>query len=59
MRLAREELEELAIESVCACFYYELRDTIEEMSEEDLVKIIERKRSKIDYLDTPSSRSEK
>lgn len=42
LRVSREELEALAIEAVCACWYYDLADTLEETPDADLVGIIER-----------------
>jgi len=37
----REDLERMALEEVCSCWYYDLADTIEETSDEDLIQIIE------------------
>jgi predicted secreted protein len=39
--LTREELEQLAMKRVCACMYYDLADTLEETSGEDLIKVIQ------------------
>lgn len=38
--LSREELENLALEEVCACRYYDLQDTLQETPDEDLMLII-------------------
>lgn len=40
MEPSREFLESLAIDAVCPCLYYELVDTIGEVSDEDLIIII-------------------
>lgn len=40
-KLSREELEVLAVEAVQPEFYYELLDTLEENTDEDLICIIE------------------
>jgi len=37
----RETLEKMALDAVCACLYYELTDTIEETSDEDLQELIQ------------------
>lgn len=42
LRVSREELEILAMDAVCACWYYDLADTLEETPDTDLVRIIER-----------------
>jgi hypothetical protein len=42
LRVSREELEALAMDAVCACWYYDLADTLEETPDADLVRIIER-----------------
>lgn len=42
IRVSREELEALAMDAVCACWYYNLADTLEETPENDLIRIIER-----------------
>lgn len=42
IRVSREELEVLALNAVCACWYYDLADTLEETPDADLVRIIER-----------------
>lgn len=39
----REDLERQALEEICACQYYDLADTAEEMPDEDLMAIINRK----------------
>jgi hypothetical protein len=36
----RETLEKRAIDEVCACDYYDLRDTLQETPDEDLLAII-------------------
>lgn len=41
-RVSREQLEALALNAVCACWYYDLADTLEETPDADLVRIIER-----------------
>ena len=38
--LSREALEKFALEEVCACRYYDLQDTLEEMPDKDLMLII-------------------
>lgn len=38
--LDRKELEQLALAEVCACRYYDLRDTLQETPDEDLWLII-------------------
>lgn len=38
IRVSREELEALALNAVCACWYYDLADT----PDADLIRIIER-----------------
>ena len=40
--MRRQELENKAIERVCSCYYYELKDSIDAMSEEELQRIIDR-----------------
>lgn len=42
LRVSREELEALALNAVCACWYYDLANTLEETPDADLVRIIER-----------------
>lgn len=42
IRVSREELETFALNAVCACWYYDLADTLEETSDADLIGIIER-----------------
>lgn len=42
LRVTREELEMLAMDAVCACWYYDLADTLEETPDADLIRIIER-----------------
>jgi len=42
VRVSREQLEILAIEAVCACWYYDLLDALEETTDNELVRIIER-----------------
>jgi hypothetical protein len=39
--LDREELEEQALNEVCACRYYDLQDTLRETSDKDLRLIID------------------
>lgn len=39
-KLSREELEQRAIDEVCACRYYDLQDTLQETPDEDLYLII-------------------
>jgi hypothetical protein len=39
--LDREELEEQALNEVCACRYYDLQDTLDETSDKDLRLIID------------------
>lgn len=36
----RELLESQAVEAVCACRYYDLQDTLQENSDEDLLSIV-------------------
>jgi len=36
----REDLEDKALREACACRYYDLLDTVEETSDEDLLAII-------------------
>ena len=38
--LDREELEKRAIEEVCSCRYYDLQDTLQESTDEDLLDVI-------------------
>lgn len=40
VHLKREDLEAQAIEEVCACRYYDLQDTLQENTDEDLLSII-------------------
>lgn len=40
--VSREELEVMAMDAVCACWYYDLADTIEETTDADLIHVIER-----------------
>jgi predicted secreted protein len=40
LTMSREELEQLALQRVCACLYYDLADTLEETPDEDLIKVI-------------------
>ena len=40
--LYRDELEAAATKAVCACWYCDLVDALEEMPDTDLVRIIER-----------------
>lgn len=42
IRVSREELEALALKAVCACWYYDLADTLEETPDADLLHVIER-----------------
>lgn len=42
IRVSREELEALAMDAVCACWYYDLADTLEETPDSDLIRVIER-----------------
>jgi len=42
IRVSREELEALAMKAVCACWYYDLADTLEETADTDLLCVIER-----------------
>lgn len=42
IRVSREELEALALNAVCACWYYDLVDTLEESPDADLISVIER-----------------
>lgn len=42
MSVSREELELQAMEAICACDYYDLADTLQENSDDDLWKIINR-----------------
>ncbi len=42
IRVSREELEALALNAVCACWYYDLADTLQETPDADLIRIIER-----------------
>jgi hypothetical protein len=42
LRASREQLETLAIEAICACWYYDLAVTLEETIDDDLIRIIER-----------------
>lgn len=42
LRLSRDVLESKAMEAVCACWYYELADVLEEATEADLIRVIER-----------------
>jgi len=42
VRVTREQLEAYAMEAVCACWYYELLDLLEEATDVDLIRIIER-----------------
>ena len=42
IRVSRKELEALALNAVCACWYYDLADTLEETPDTDLIRIIER-----------------
>ncbi len=42
IRVSREELEVLAMKAVCACWYYDLADTLEETPDADLIGVIER-----------------
>lgn len=41
MILTREELEKQAMEEVCSCRYYDLADTLQENTDEDLQSIID------------------
>lgn len=36
----REELEQRAVEEVCACLYYDLADTLQETPDADLLAIV-------------------
>lgn len=40
LTMSREELEQLAMQKVCACDYYDLADTISETPDADLIKVI-------------------
>lgn len=40
---AREKLEKAALEAVCACFYYDLADTIDSMKDVELEEIVANK----------------
>jgi len=40
LTMSREELEQLAMQKVCACDYYDLSDTISETPDTDLIKVI-------------------
>ena len=40
--VSREQLELYAMEAVCACWYYDLADVLEEATDNDLVRIIVR-----------------
>jgi hypothetical protein len=40
--VSREQLEELAIKAICACWYYDLSDMLEVATDAELIKIIER-----------------
>jgi hypothetical protein len=42
IRVSREQLEALAMEAVCACWYYELAEVLELATDDDLIRIIER-----------------
>jgi predicted chitinase len=42
IRVSREQLELLAMEAVCACWYYELAEVLELATDDDLIRIIER-----------------
>lgn len=40
--LDRETLEKIALEAICTCWYYDLADTIDALSDNDLYEIVER-----------------
>lgn len=40
--VSREQLECLAIQAICACWYYELAKVLHDASNDDLLRIIER-----------------
>jgi hypothetical protein len=42
IRVSREQLELLAMEAVCACWYYELAEVLGLATDDDLIRIIER-----------------
>lgn len=42
IRVSREELEALALNAVCACWYCNLNNVLDETSDPDLIRIIER-----------------
>jgi hypothetical protein len=42
IRVSREQLEILAMEAVCECWYCDLADVLDEATDYDLVRIIER-----------------
>jgi hypothetical protein len=42
IRVSREQLQAHAMEDVCACWYYDLADTIHETTDNDLIRIIQR-----------------
>lgn len=39
--VSREDLEKQALEEVCACRYYDLADTLQETSDDELQSIID------------------
>ena len=41
--VAREKLERAALMVICACYYYDLADTIESMTESELEEIVANK----------------
>jgi hypothetical protein len=51
MRYSREELEALALEVVDVCLYYDLVDTIQETTDEELIDIIEKAHTPLDQLE--------
>jgi hypothetical protein len=42
IRVSREQLEILAMEAVCACWYIELAEVLERATDDDLIRVIER-----------------
>lgn len=42
VRVSRKQLEKYAINAICACWYWDLINTLERLTDTDLVKIIER-----------------
>ena len=42
IRLSRKQLEDYAMNAICTCWYYDLAESLDEATDDDLVRIIER-----------------